>query len=333
MDRRNRPSAVLLSVLLLSLAFAFYIRFSREAEREYRRTFPALGTFATVILTAPQGRGHALLDSSVALLTRLDTDLGRFSQTGALHRFNTTGSIALKTELGQLLAYSLFLSEATGGAFDPTLGALTDLWGFPEPEGLPDSAAIDSALALTGWRTTIVIGSHFVRKSDGALADLGAIAKGYAADRVWNMLTASGATECLVEIGGEIRCGGTTGRVWNIGIRHPEGDALAGVLSITEGAVATSGGYENFFVENGVHYSHLMDGRTGYPATASLSATVVADDCVTADAMATAAAVAGPVAAQEFPRETYRGMVIITASGPLGRGATHTFGEVPWQME
>jgi thiamine biosynthesis lipoprotein len=132
-----------------------------------------------------------------------------------------------------------------------------------------------------------------------------------------------------VEVGGEVRCGSITGRQWNIGVRHPRNEDLAGILTVTDGAVATSGDYECFFIENEVRYSHLFDRRTGFPSHSAASATVLADNCTTADAMATAAAVAGPCEADAFPSDAYRSMVIITED-LNGICEIHQFGEVPW---
>lgn len=296
---------------------------------EVSRTFPVLGTFATVIITVNQVDGQTLLFKADSLLAHLDTQLGRFSETGQLHNLNTTYGISATTELAELIRRSDTLTRATGNSFDPSLGALSQIWGFPEPGEVPDSTAIHLALVRTGWVARVHISADTITVDRNTVMDFGAIAKGHAVDRTYELLMEQGATECLVEVGGEVRCGSSTGRVWHIGVRHPRNERLAGILGMTSGAVATSGDYECFFIEDGIRYSHLLDSETGYPSGNSASATVIADDCATADAMATAAAVAGPRKAQNFPSEMYTGMIIITAD-ENGNCETHEFGDIPW---
>ncbi len=314
---------------MLSLAAAVFIRVTGKSPVEARRTFPVLGTFATVIVTAPEADIPGMFTTADSLLRHLDTQLGRFSDTGQLHVLNTTNSIPLGSELGELIILSDSLTRATSGFFDPSLGVLMVLWGFPLPDGVPDSSAIAEALAHTGWENTVFFQGDSVHTAGGSFLDFGAVAKGYAVDRTWETLMSMGAIECLVEVGGEIRCGGVTDRVWHIGVRHPRSENLAGILSIREGAMATSGDYECYFESEGVRYCHLLDGRTGFPSWNAAGATVVAATCAIADAVATAAAVAGPVEARAFPEDMYDSMIIITEEDN-GRSEVHTFGEVPW---
>ena len=242
---------------------------------------------------------------------------------------NTTFSIDANTELAGLIRISDTIVSATGNSFDPTLGALSEIWGFPQPETVPDPLLIQQALLFTGWDARVDINDDFITLEPGTVLDLGAIAKGHAVDRTYDLMMELGATECLVEVGGEVRCGSLTGRVWHVGVRHPRSERLAGILAITEGAVATSGDYECYFIEEGVRYSHLLDPETGFPSMNAASATVIADDCATADAMATAAVVAGPERAVDFHAEMYIGMLIITADRN-DVCETHEFGDVPW---
>ena len=324
---RNRILAAVLFIAVL-LAAGYRI-INRTSNVEASRTFPALGTFATVIVTVDQDRSSILLSKADSLLSYLDTSLGRYSENGQLSDLNTTFSIDAYTELAGLILISDTVVRATGNSFDPTLGALSDIWGFPEPHSVPDPLLIQQALLFTGWDSRVHIDEDLITLEPGTVMDLGAIAKGHAVDRTYDLMIELGATECLVEVGGEVRCGSSTGRVWHIGVRHPRSESLAGILAIAEGAVATSGDYECYFIEDGVRYSHLLDPETGFPSRNAASATVIADECAAADAMATAAAVAGPVRASNFPSEMYIGMLIITAD--LNDVCeNHEFGDIPW---
>lgn len=324
----HKGSSHLAAGLFLTLAVALFFRFTAPKAVEARRTFPVLGTFATVIITADEQSLPSMMQSADSLLRHLDEELGRFSSTGELHTLNSSGSIRTSTELGTLVLLSDSIVSATSGYFDPSLGRLSLVWGFPEASAVPDSTLIQEALDYTGWDTRVSVGADQVTIETGTFMDFGAIAKGYAVDRTFLFLMDLGAEECLVEVGGEVRCGSTTGRIWNIGVNHPRGN-LAGGISITDGAVATSGDYECFFFQDSVRYCHLLDGKTGYPSSSAAGATVIAPDCATADAVATAAAVAGPVEAEKFSTDWYTGMIIITEE-PDGHCEIHQFGEMPW---
>jgi thiamine biosynthesis lipoprotein len=315
--------------VLSLVAAAGYRVVNRQRTVELSRTFTVLGTFATVIVTAEQQEARALIQKADSLLTYLDVQLGRFNETGQLYRLNTSCSIPVDQELADLILKTDTIVTATDGCFDPSLGAVVQLWGFPEATSVPDSNDIIQALARTGWEARVHFTADSVTIDSGTVMDFGAIAKGYAVDRTYELLMQLGASECLVEVGGEVRCGSTTGRVWNIGIRHPRENSLLGIVGITSGAVATSGDYECYFVEDGVRYSHLIDRQTGYPSGNAASATVVAENCATADAVATAAAVAGPCRASDFADFLFTAMVIVTCE-ENGRCKTHEFGDVPW---
>ncbi len=297
---------------------------------ELTRTFPTLGTFATVIITADESETdiHLLMQQADSILQTLDIQLGRFSEAGQLYQLNLTNNIERDTELGDLILLSDTLEEFTNGYFDPSLGALSLVWGFPDLQTVPDSSDIIEALQFTGWDESVVITDSIITTEENTYMDFGAIAKGYAVDRTFEFLIEHGAIECLVEVGGEIRCGSLTDRVWHIGVRHPRNESLAGIFAVTGGAVATSGDYECFFIEEGLRYSHLLDPTSGYPARNAASATVVAENCATADAIATAAAVAGPEQAELFSTDLYLGMVIITDDN--NNSEVFEFGEVPW---
>lgn len=325
---------ILVIVLFTSLILAVGYRFvTRSHTVQSSRTFPVLGTFATVIVTVEEEDAQLLFRKADSLLTCLDIQLGRFSESGQLHELNTTSGISTSSltssDLIRLILRSDTLVHATGNSFDPSMGILSEVWGFPEPTGVPDSGVIHQALEHTGWDLQVQINSDGITIQENTILDFGAIAKGYAVDQTWELLTEMGATECLVEVGGEVRCGSSTGRIWYIGVRHPRRETLAGILELTSGAVATSGDYECFFIEEGIRYSHLLDTDTGYPSRRSASATVIAEDCTTADAMATAAAVAGPDQARHFPADVYRGMIIFTAD-ENDVCETHEFGDIPW---
>ena len=250
-----------------------------------------------------------------ALQQRIDEELARinhlmssYDPESEISRFNRSTSvdfITVSPDFLSVMTLALQVVEKTGGAFDPSVAALVNLWGFG-PDGRitepPDEQAVLSARQRCGWQH-LTLGDGQLRKDIPDLRlDLAAIAKGYGVDAVGRVIASSGISNYVVEIGGETTCSGTkpSGALWRIGLQKPKfhadpGDALAGYLEITDLAVATSGDYQNFFTDRqGNIYSHIMDPRTGRPVDhATASVTVVAPTCAEADALATGLYVMG----------------------------------------
>jgi thiamine biosynthesis lipoprotein len=218
-----------------------------------------------------------------------------------------TGPVTVSRATADVVSAALALSAQTGGAFDPTVQPLMELWGFHgEPrDDMPAEQEIDAVRAQVGWGrvrvTDSVDGSPQV-DAGGTALDLSAIAKGHAVDRVSEGLSEMSLADHLVEIGGEVRAlgDGRQGDGWRLGIETPQvgsvpGSALHAVVRLREGALATSGNYRNRYVVDGHELGHTMDPRTGRPAISStLSASVVAPTCRTADGLATALMVMDP---------------------------------------
>jgi thiamine biosynthesis lipoprotein len=202
---------------------------------------------------------------------------------------------------------------ATGGAFDITVAPVVNAWGFGFTErSRVDSALIDSLLQYVGMERVSLRGSRLVKEKEGIMLDMNAIAQGYAVDVVAGFFDSKGLRDYLVEIGGEVRTQGMNrfGLEWRVGIDKPiDGLQLPGVqmqaiIQISGRSLATSGNYRRFYEENGIKYSHTIDPSTGYPVQHGLlSATVVANDCMRADAYATAFMVMGYEKARQFLEE------------------------------
>lgn len=284
---------------------------------EVTRRNAVLGTFSTFMIIAHEDSANMILDSMDSLTALLDRDLGVFQPTGELSRLNAAGGASFDTlsrHLANVLELSLLAAEVTDSLFDPSMGPLVALWGFGGEPVLPDSTSIRTALLSCGLERVSFTGEG-VELASGAWLDLGAVAKGYTADAVFDLADSLGARSVLVEIGGEIRCGdpGGTGRVWRVGVRDPRGEGISGALEMTSGSVATSGDYESFFIDStGRRYCHILDPRTGYPETGVASVTVVAATAGMADALATAVAVGGLELAESIPDSLFRSMTVIT---------------------
>ena len=243
-----------------------------------------------------------------AELDEINRQMSTWEPDSEISRFNhsdSTGPFQASKEFTSVVRRALELSESTGGAFDPTLQPLLNLWGFGsegEDQKVPSDADIAEAQTHVGWRkVTVEDSSGLQKKSPGLSLDLGAIAKGYGVDALAGILDEAGYENWFVEIGGEVVVKGFNpdGVPWRIGIQYPttnpmEEGRLQGIVNLVRGATATSGNYRNYLVQDGVLYSHILDSRSGRAVLSdTASVTVVAPNCMDADGMATALFVMG----------------------------------------
>jgi thiamine biosynthesis lipoprotein len=227
--------------------------------------------------------------------------------------------------LASLLEKAQQLSARSGGAFDPGVGALVQLWGFNDaanpPDAPPDRAAIAAWLKDPASIAALRVDGDRVSASRRTLLiDLGGIAKGEAVDRIVRLLTDAGFDDVLVNAGGDLRAvGRRAGRGWRVGIKAPRGPGLLGVVELDSGEAAfSSGDYERYYDFHGKRMHHILDPATGYPVDHTRAVTVIAADGVTADAAATAVFVAGPDRWQQVARALGVKLVLrVDASGRI----------------
>ena len=243
---------------------------------------------------------HAQIDS---LLSELSHTFSIFDTNSIIYRWNKGEYVELNEDFLYVLRLSKTVSAATDGAFDCTVQPLVQLWGFGK-DGVRHTVGDDTLATVreyVGFQLVDIQDDSILRKDPRVQLNVNAVAKGYAVDRVADWLVENGYADCLVEIGGEVVARGTkNGKPWKVGIQRPTETADGNKESFESmdlkdhRAVATSGNYRNYFEENGVRYTHILDPRTGQPErTNLLSVTVIAPDCATADAYATAFMVLG----------------------------------------
>ncbi|MDR1024697.1 MAG: FAD:protein FMN transferase [Treponema sp.] len=210
--------------------------------------------------------------------------------------------VVVPGELLDVLEQALYYAELSRGAFDPTIGPLVSLWGIGgENPRVPGAAEIEKALDLVNWRDLVIdrtAGTAFLRRRGQAL-DLGAIAKGYAADQAAALLNRRRNRRAIIDLGGNILAlGKRPGQEsWRIGVQDPLEDRgnYLGILRVTNKSVVTSGVYERYFEEGGLRYHHILSTGDGYPVQNDLlSVTIVADRSIDADALSTACFALGP---------------------------------------
>ena len=253
---------------------------------------------------------HPQIDS---LLADLSHTFSIFDTSSIIYRWNKGEDVTLNEDFFTVLRLSKTISAATNGAFDCTVQPLVQLWGFGK-DGVRHTVAEDTLAAVrefVGFQLVDLQGDSILRKDPRVQLNFNAVAKGYAVDKVADWLVERGYADCLVEIGGEVAARGTkNGKPWKVGIQTPTKTADGAKESFESiplpdhRAVATSGNYRNYFEEDGVRYTHILDPRTGKPErTNLLSVTVLAPDCATADAYATAFMVLGYDRSSEIVRK------------------------------
>ena len=241
-------------------------------------------------------------------LQLINQQMSTYQQDSELSRLNASPVnqwLSVSPDLFTVLMLSLELGWLSNGAFDITVGPLVALWGFGPTvkmglDTVPAADKIAMLKRLIGFENIeFNLVSHEIRKRQGVAMDLSGIAKGYAVDKVAELLAYAGYTDFMVEIGGELRLQGNNprGTAWRIAIEQPD-DSLVGqvqqAISVSGVGMATSGDYRNYFEYDGRRYSHTIDPNTGYPVTHKLaSVTVVADSSAYADGLATAISVLG----------------------------------------
>jgi len=214
-----------------------------------------------------------------------------------ISRLNRNEPVTIDEHFQKVFKTSEEIYNDTNGVFDPTIGAVVNAWNFG-PEGRIvdlDSLKIDSLMVGVGFNK-IKRNGHIITKPSATFLDFNAIAKGYGVDVIGEFLEARNIENYLVEIGGEIRCRGRNiekNLAWQVGLDQPRFDGEQSVykaISLKDEAMATSGTYRKFKIDdNGNRYAHIIDTKTGYPSrTNILSVSVIAQDCMTADAYATA---------------------------------------------
>jgi thiamine biosynthesis lipoprotein len=262
---------------------------------------------ATIVTVTARGCPAGLLEDGIreafAEMDRLAGLLSEWNPDGPVALVNRSAGrapVPVPPEVLDVLTRAAAVSSRTAGGFDVTWAALAGVWRFDgaRPPRLPARAEVRRRRALVAFRDLVVdrsAGTAFLRRP-GMRVGLGGIAKGYIAEAGANLLVSRGIRNVLVAASGDIAARGRNGdRPWVVAIRDPrDPSAVLGTVELADESISTSGDYERYFVVDGRRYHHLLDPRTGYPATASESVTVVARHGAEADALATGLFVIGP---------------------------------------
>ena len=245
-----------------------------------------------------------------SILRKIDSSMSTYLPVSIISRINRNDSTAIPdAHFVKVFNKSMEISDKTDGYFDITVAPLINARGFGNSKKQKvDSATIDSLLRFVGFKKLSLSGNKIKKESPEVMLDFNAIAQGYSVDVIGDFLESKGIKNYFVELGGEVKAKGNKANKeeWKVGIDQPDDNSEAqrkiqAIIKLSNKALATSGNYRKFYVENGQKYSHIIEPKTGYTSKNNLlSASVVADDCMTADAFATAFMVMGLEKSKQF---------------------------------
>jgi thiamine biosynthesis lipoprotein len=254
------------------------------------------GTVYSITYESPNGID--LQDKITEKFNGYNLMFSTYAKESIISKINSNQPTELSNEFIICFNKAREVSKKTNGAFDITAGAMVNAWGFgPEEKKKMTQEKVDSLIQITGYEKIKLEDGRIIKENPNIKLDMSAIAKGYTSDLIGNFLAENGCKNYMVEIGGEVAAKGINerGKIWTIGINKPDENDIFGTtelqakVKLSDHGLATSGNYRNFYVEDGKKYAHTIDPKTGYPVQHSiLSSTVIANDCMTADAYATA---------------------------------------------
>ena len=320
-----KAAAAVLALFLVGCSYN-----SSQTERNDRLIY-AMDTVMRITVYGDE----SALDDAEAEIERLDALLGFDDATSDISKINSESayasndsaysennalsapveppddriSVEVSSDTADLLKRASEINASTGGAFDPCIAPVVELWGFyGQKYRVPSQDEIDTELKRVGASGYSVDGNA-VAVNAGTRLDVGGIAKGYTASKLYDLLKADGIESGTIYLGGSVTVIGAKpdGSPWNVGVQDPDDpnnpNAYVGYISATDTSIVTSGSYQRCFTENGVNYHHIIDPKTGYPADSGLvSVTIVSDDATLADGFSTALFVMGLDQASDYWR-------------------------------
>lgn len=258
--------------------------------------------FDITVVAQDSIEAHSFIDLAVAEITRIEKLISSWdpnSQTSEINDNAGIKAVKVDRELFDLIERSLGISKLTDGAFDISYASMDKIWKFDgSMTKMPSDEEIKSSVSKIGYQNVLLDkeNSTVFLVNSGMKIGFGAIGKGYAADKAKKLLLSKGVVAGIINASGDMNTWGkqTNGDPWKVAITNPlDKNKAFALLPINNGAVVTSGNYEKFVLFNGVRYTHIIDPRTGYPATGIISVTVFAPKAELADALATSIFVMG----------------------------------------
>ena len=272
-------------------------------QTEYKRKVSMLGSpFEITVVAKDSVEGKQFTDLAITEVRRIENQISDWIPTTQISLVNKNAGIqAVKvdTEVFELVARAIKISEITDGAFDISYASMDKIWKFDgSMTAMPTEEAIKKSVAKIGYKNIILNkeDQSIFLKLPGMKLGLGGIGQGYIADKVKNLLQTYGCSSGIVNVSGDINAWGkqSNQKPWTVGIVNPMNkNKVFATFPLENSSVETSGNYEKYVIFNGIRYSHIIDPRTGYPATGIVSVSVFAKQTEIADALATGIFVLG----------------------------------------
>lgn len=315
---RSRRLMLLAAAALLTILSALAAGCTAYVRLPMDLTGYKLNTYVTVRAYTTGGHSvdevNTILNDALALCDFYDAMLSRTNKESILYQVNNRETTQIPAELAELIALGLSYSAASNGAFDISIGRVSSLWDFTsEQPQIPDALLLSQALETVDY-TRIVLsdrgdGTYDIVLPEGMMLDLGAIAKGYIADKIRTHLLDNGIDRAIINLGGNVLCVGekSSNTKFNVSIKKPfsnTGESVA-TLALKDKSAVSSGTYERYFYQNGVLYHHILNPATGYPYDNRLAGvTIICDRSVIGDCLSTACFALGLDAGMELIENT-----------------------------
>lgn len=297
--------------LVIIIIFAVQYRLTEKIFINHKFQGEAIGTSFSIKLTHTPLKvkeSKHIQNKIFSIFRSINTTCSVFERNSDVSIFNhqveAFQDFVISDDLFKIIKRALEISKKTHGSFDITVSPLINLWGFGEDgkRNIPSAEEVEEKLKVTGADKLLLLGKNILQKKiNGVSINLGAIAKGYAVDKIASFLVSLDCKNFMIEVGGEVYCSGLNRDFenWTIGIDTPDshlipGENIMGVTTLNRQAIATSGNYRRFFKYGKKIYSHIINPKTGYPVDNNLvSVSVITSNCMEADAYATAFFVLG----------------------------------------
>ncbi len=283
--------------------FFFLISFAAQSQIAHKRKLYLLGSpFELTVVATDTVQANLLIDQGIAEVKRIENLISDWIPTTLISEINRNAGIrAIKVtpELYDLVERAIKISDITSGAFDISYASMDKIWRFDgSMKAMPTEEAIKKSVAKIGYKKIILDAQErtIFLKDAGMKLGLGGIGQGYIADKVYELLQSKGCQSGLINVSGDIKAWGKqpNGELWTVAIINPVNkNKVFATFPLENSAVETSGNYEKYVTFNGKRYSHIIDPRTGYPATGVVSVSVFAKQTEVADALATGIFVLG----------------------------------------
>lgn len=309
LDKKRIAAIILMFVFFLGgSALSKYVIKQREAaaENEYPMTRDVYLLDTYCQLTSYEGGGQEALSKAVEALNHYD-DIMNYSKEGSdIYNINHREQehVRIDHDTAEMLILARELCIETDGILEPAIRPVTSLWDFKEEKKVPDADALSQALTKVKSLAWDIEGDEFVAADTDVRIDVGAIAKGYIADRIKEVMIDNGVSSGIINLGGNVLCigGRPDGTPFSVAISDPGSeDGYFMALELNDTSAVTAGAYERYFIEDGVRYHHIIDPETGYPARTGLeSVTVVGSVSAVCDGLSTSLFIMGEDKGRKF---------------------------------